>query len=468
MCAQIRQTCLSVTPVRLACLLALLFAAPLASSAEEFPSRAIKLVVPFPAGGPADTFARVLADKMSALLGKSVVIENRAGAGGLTGTASVAKADPDGHTIGIAASSALAINVNLRDNMPFRPLTDLRLLTQVASVPEILVVGEGVPARTLAEFIALAKAQPGRLVFASTGLGGMPHLATELLKISAGIELVHVPYTGAAPAVNDLLGGHVQMMFADIPVLLGAVQSGKLRALAIGAKARSPSLPDVATTAELGMPQVEADNWYGLVVAAATPAPIAEKLRAAAVEALHAAEVKDKFLSQGALAVGNSSEEFTPLREGRDRALGSGDRHRGHQAQVADPPTSSRRRHAWGAADGHPPHISCQAAPSPPAQRTSARPVHLLKRSAHAGWLGMALEGKTFPGPCRATLNGQAPQHQTANAGASAAVLTGSHLTHRRAYPWPSSTLAWASRVCRLGPSAGTRRCCSGPRTSCS
>jgi tripartite-type tricarboxylate transporter receptor subunit TctC len=178
-------------------------------------------------------------------------------------------------------------------------------------VPEILVVGEGVPARTLAELIALAKAQPGRLAFASTGLGGMPHLATELLKISAAIELVHVPYTGAAPAVNDLLGGHVQMMFADIPVLLGAVQSGQLRALAIGARARSPSLPDVATTAELGMPQVEADNWYGLVVAAATPAPIAEKLRAAAVEALHAAEVKDKFLSQGAIAVGNSSEEFT-------------------------------------------------------------------------------------------------------------------------------------------------------------
>jgi tripartite-type tricarboxylate transporter receptor subunit TctC len=152
--------------------------------------------------------------------------------------------------------------------MPFWPLTDLRLLTQGASVPEILVVGEGVPARTLAEFIALAKAQPGRLVFASTGLGGRPHLATELLKISAGIELVHVPYTGAAPAVNDLLGGHVQMMFADIPVLLGAVQSGKLRALAIASRSRSPSVPDVATVAELGMPQVEADNWYGLVVAA--------------------------------------------------------------------------------------------------------------------------------------------------------------------------------------------------------
>ena len=291
------------------CLLGLL-AWVMPAAAQEFPTRTIKLVVPFPAGGPADTFGRVLADKMGALLGQTVVIENRAGAGGLTGTASVAKAEPDGYTIGIAASSALAINVNLRETMPFQPLRDFRLLTQVVSVPEILVVGESVEAKTLAELVALAKAQPGKLVFASTGLGGMPHLATELLKITAGIELVHVPYTGASPAVNDLLGGHVQMMFADIPVLLGAVQSGKLRALAIGSRTRSPSLPDLPTTAELGMPQVEADNWYGLVVAAATPEAVAAKLRGAAVEAVHSAEVKEKYLSQGAIAVGNSSEEF--------------------------------------------------------------------------------------------------------------------------------------------------------------
>jgi len=300
-----------MSTLRLLSLLVLgLLAWPLPVAAQDYPSRPIKLVVPFPAGGPADTFGRVLAEKMGALLGQTVVIENRAGAGGLTGTAAIAKAEPDGYTIGIAASSALAINVNLREHMPFHPLTDFRLLTQVVSVPEILVVGEGVPVSTLAELVALAKAQPGKLVFASTGLGGMPHLATELLKITAGIELVHVPYTGAAPAVNDLLGGHVQMMFADVPVLLGAVQSGKLRALAIGSRVRSPSVPAVPTTAELGMPQVEADNWYGLVVAAATPAPVAAKLQAAAVEALHSPEVKDKYLSQGGIAVGNSSEEF--------------------------------------------------------------------------------------------------------------------------------------------------------------
>jgi tripartite-type tricarboxylate transporter receptor subunit TctC len=296
--------------LRLLCLLAVLVPA-LPASAQQFPSRTIKLVVPFPAGGPADTFGRVLADKMGALLGQTVVIENRAGAGGLTGTASVAKADPDGYTIGIAASSALAMSVNLRDNTPFQPLKDFRLLTQVVSVPEILVVGEGVPAKTLAELVTLAKAQPGKLVFASTGLGGMPHLATELLKITAGLELVHVPYTGAAPAVNDLLGGHTQMMFADVPVLLGAVQSGKLRALAIGSRVRSPALPDVPTTAELGMPQVEADNWYGLVVAAATPQAVTDKLYATAVEALRSPEVKENYLAVGATAVGNSSEEFT-------------------------------------------------------------------------------------------------------------------------------------------------------------
>jgi tripartite-type tricarboxylate transporter receptor subunit TctC len=296
--------------MRLACLLAGLLLWPLGAAAQDYPTKAIKFVVPFPAGGPADTIARVLGDKLTVLLGQPVVIENRAGAGGLTGTASVAKSDPDGHTIGIAASSALAINVNLRDSMPFQPLKDFRLITQIVSVPEILVVGEGVPAKSLSELVALAKAQPGKLVFASTGLGGMPHLAAELLKITAGIDMVHLPYTGAAPAVNDLLGGHVQLMFADVPVLLGAVQSGKLRALAIGSRTRSPNVPDVPTTAELGMPDVEADNWYGLVVPAATPAAIAAKLHAAAVEALHSAEVKDKLAAQGAIAVGNSSEEF--------------------------------------------------------------------------------------------------------------------------------------------------------------
>jgi tripartite-type tricarboxylate transporter receptor subunit TctC len=296
--------------VRLLCFIVGVLAYPGALAADEFPNRTIKFVVPFPAGGPSDFISRVLTDKMSALIGQTIVIENHAGAGGLNGIASVAKSAPDGYTIAIAPSSNLAMMLNLRDNMPFHPLKDLALITQIVSVPEIIVVNETVPAKTLSDFIALAKAQPGKLVFASTGVGGMPHMAMELLELTAGIKLVHVPYTGAAPAVNDLLGGHVQTMFADVPVLLGNIQSGKLHALAIGSKKRLGSLPSLATTGELGMPQVEADNWYGLVAPADTPAPILAKLHAAAAEALHSPEVKDKLASQGAIAVGNSSDEF--------------------------------------------------------------------------------------------------------------------------------------------------------------
>jgi tripartite-type tricarboxylate transporter receptor subunit TctC len=296
--------------MRALCLIGFL-AWPVILAAQDFPNHPIKFIVPFPAGGPSDTISRILTEKMASLLGQPIVIENRSGAGGMIGIASVAKSSPDGYMIAIAPSSQLAMNVNLRDDMPFHPLKDLALITQIVSVPEILVVNEKVPAKSLAELVALAKVEPGKLVFASTGHGGMPHMAMELLKLTTGIQLVHTPYTGAAPAVNDLLGGHVQMMFADVPVLLGNIQAGKLRALAIGSRTRIANLPDVATTAELGMPQVEADNWYGLVAPAATPQPILAKLQAAAAEALHSAEVKDKLAAQSVIAVGNSSAEFS-------------------------------------------------------------------------------------------------------------------------------------------------------------
>jgi tripartite-type tricarboxylate transporter receptor subunit TctC len=279
-------------------------------TAQEFPSRTVKFVVPFPAGGPSDIMSRILTEKMAVVLGTSIVIENRGGASGLTGIASVAKAEPDGYTVGMAPGSGLAINVNLRENIPFHPLNDLALITQIASVPEVLVVNDTLAVKTVDELVAMAKAQPGKLTFASTGIGGMPHLAMEVLKLTAQIDLIHVPYTGAAPAVNDLLGGHVQLMFADVPVLLAGVQSGKLRALGIGSRRRAPSLPEVPTMAELGMPQVEADNWYGLVAPIATPPAALAKLHAAAVEALHSAEVRDKLAAQGAIAVGNPSSEF--------------------------------------------------------------------------------------------------------------------------------------------------------------
>jgi len=296
--------------IRVLCLIGIV-AWPGVLAAQEFPNRPIKFIVPFPAGGPADTISRIVTEKMSSILGQPIVVEARAGAGGMIGIASVAKSDPNGYTIAIAPSSQLAMNVNLRDDMPFHPLKDLALMTQIVSVPEILVVNEKVPVKTLAELVALAKAEPGKLVYASTGHGGMPHMATELFRLTAGIQLIHTPYTGAAPAVNDLLGGHVQMMFADVPVLLGNIQAGKLRALAIGSRTRIANLPDVATTAELGMPQVEADNWYGLVAPVATPQPVLAKLQSAAAEALRSAEVKDKLAAQSVIAVGNSSAEFS-------------------------------------------------------------------------------------------------------------------------------------------------------------
>src|ERR1700742_498232 len=196
--------------------LAVLLLWPAISFAQDFPTHPIRFIVPFPAGGPSDVISRVLTDKMSSMLGQPVVIENRGGAGGLIGVNSVAKSAPDGYMIAIAPSSQLAMNVTLRDDMPFHPMKDLALLTQIVSVPEILVVNPSVPAKSLAELVALAKAQPGKLTFASTGPGGMPHMATELLKYTAGMDIVHAPYTGAAPAVNDLLGVHVQMMFADV------------------------------------------------------------------------------------------------------------------------------------------------------------------------------------------------------------------------------------------------------------
>ena len=281
-----------------------------AAAAQDFPSKPIRLIVPFPAGGPVDSIARVVAEKWALLIGQPVVIESRSGAGGVTGTLLVVRAEPDGYTIALTSAGALAISLSLADKVPYDPVKDLKLLTLVAVTPEVLVLGRGVEASSLAQLIALAKAQPGKLNFASTGKGSMSHLSSELFKQSAGIDIVHVPYSGAAPAVNDLLGGHVQMLWADIQVVLGSIQSGQLRALAIGGRSRAVPLPDVATIAEQGLPQVAASNWYGMVAPPATPAAIAAKLQGTLVQAIGSPEVRDKLVPQGAELVGNTPEEF--------------------------------------------------------------------------------------------------------------------------------------------------------------
>lgn len=283
---------------------------PAQAQPEWKPDRPVRLVVPFPPGGPNDIIGRALAERLSPLLGQPVVVENRSGAGGVVGTDAVAKSPPDGHTLAVTSAGALAISPTLVPDMPYEVGRDLALITLVAAVPELLAVNPALEARTLQELVALAKRSPGRLNFASSGNGSMPHLAGEALRFAAGIDIVHVPYRGAAPAVIDLVGGQVQMMFADIPVLLPQVRAGALRAVALGGRERSPLLPGVPTTAEAGLPGVLAENWYGLVAAGRTPPSILFALHAAAATALREPELRRVLADQGAIAGGNSPEEF--------------------------------------------------------------------------------------------------------------------------------------------------------------
>jgi len=282
---------------------------PTLASAQDFPNRPIRLIVPFPPGGPNDIIARVVGSRMSDLLKQPVLIDNRGGQGGVVGTDLVAKAKPDGYTIAVSSAGALAISPNM-EKVAYDTLKDLQPITLVAKVPEMLVVATDVPAKNMKELIALAKAQPGRLNFASTGPGSLPHLAGELFKLTAKIDIVHVPYRGAAPAVNDLLGQQVQMVFLDLPVLLPQIRAGRLRPIAIGALERAPSAMDVPTTTEVDMPDLQTENWYGMVAPAGTPTAIVASLNKAATEAMRDPVVKEKLASQGALLVGGTPDQF--------------------------------------------------------------------------------------------------------------------------------------------------------------
>jgi tripartite-type tricarboxylate transporter receptor subunit TctC len=297
--------------LRRICIGAVVVLSPVATSAQEFPSKPIRLVVPFPPGGPNDLIGRVVGQKMQEILKQQVVIDNRGGAGGALGTDVVAKAAPDGYTIAISSSGALAISMSMQEKLPYDTLRHLKPVTLVATVPELLVAATSLPAKDLKELIALARAKPGTLNYASSGPGGMPHLAGELLKVAAKVDIVHVPYKGAAPAVNDLLGQQVQMAFFDLPVLMPHVEAGKLKAIAVGSRERAPSLKNVPTTAELGYPQVVAENWYGMVAPIATPPAIIARLNQATVEALRDPGVKEKLSSQGLTLVGDTPEQFT-------------------------------------------------------------------------------------------------------------------------------------------------------------
>ena len=292
-----------------ALLIGLMLLCPTLAMAQDFPNKPIKLIVPFPPGGPNDIIARVVGQRMSEIVKQPIVIENRSGQGGVTGTDAVAKSPPDGYTIAIASAGALAISPSM-EKVAYETLKDLQPITLVATVPEMLVVATSVPANNMKDLVALASAQPGKLNFASSGPGSLPHLAGELFKLTAKIDIVHVPYRGAAPAVNDLLAQQVQMVFLDLPVLLPQIKAGKLKPIAVGAPQRVPSAPDVPTTAEAGMPNLITENWYGMVAPAKTPPNVVAALNKAAVEAMKDPAVVEKLESQGAILGGDSPEHF--------------------------------------------------------------------------------------------------------------------------------------------------------------
>ncbi len=300
--------------------LAAALAAP--ASAQTYPDHPIRLVVVFPAGGPTDIIARVVSQAMSERLGQPIVIENRGGAGGVVGTEAVAKAAPDGYTLALSSAGALSISPSLQ-KMPYRSTVDLKPVTLVARVPELLAVNAGSPAKNVADLIAMAKAKPGALNFVTSGPGSVPHLAVELLKSEAKIDMVHVPFPGAAPAVTELLAGRGDLAFFDIPVLLGNIKAGTLRALGIGSPTRFAGLPDVPTMIEQGLPGVEAQNWYGLVAPAGTPDAVVEKINAAALAAMREPKVIETLSAQGVILAGDKPAEFSALIQAEDKKWGA-------------------------------------------------------------------------------------------------------------------------------------------------
>ncbi len=280
------------------------------ANAQDYPTRPITLIVPFAPGGSTDVIARVIAQGLRGELGQSVVVENHAGAGGSLGTGMIVKAPADGYVIGMGTASTLAINPAAYRSLPFDVLRDLAPITNIAAVPNIMTVNPSVPAKTIAELAALAKSQPGKLSYGSSGNGSVSHLMGEQFKIATGTDLVHVPYRGLGPALNDAIGGQIQVLFDNLPTSLPHVQAGKLRALAVSGDQRVAALPDVPTFAELGLTEL---NWmalFGLVAPAATPPAVVSKLNAAAARVIATPEVRRALELQQAIPVANSPAQF--------------------------------------------------------------------------------------------------------------------------------------------------------------
>ena len=289
---------------------ALVACAGTASAQSTYPAKAIRYVVPFPAGGPLDIVARALGQELNKSWNQPIIIDNRPGAGGNIGADLVAKAPADGYTILMGAVSTHAINVTLYSKLPYDPVRDFAPITLITSVPNVLVVHPSVPAISVKELIALAKAKPGQINFASGSTGSAGHLAGELFKTMAGVNMVHIPYKGAAPAVVDLLGGHVSLMFDNMSSALPNIKSGRVRALAVTTLKRSPLLPQLPTISEAGLRGFDISTWFGIFAPAGTPPDIVARLNTETVRILNTREMKERLLALGAEPAGNKPDEF--------------------------------------------------------------------------------------------------------------------------------------------------------------
>lgn len=282
---------------------------------ERYPARPVTLIVPFAPGGSTDVIARVVAEAMWPHLGQPVIVDNRAGAGGSVGTAAIARAAPDGYTIGMGTASTLAINPAAYRSLPYDVVKDLAPIGLVAEVPNIMTLNPAVPAADMAAFIALAKSQPGKFSYGSSGNGSVSHLMGEQFKLATGTDLVHVPYRGVGPALNDVVAGQIQVMFDNLPTSLPLVEAGKLRALAVSSKQRLPALPNVPTFAELKLDDLDWTAFFGLVAPARTDAGIIATLNAALQKALAGPSVAEKLASQQAALAPGSAAAFGAMVE---------------------------------------------------------------------------------------------------------------------------------------------------------
>jgi len=297
--------------------------------ADDYPSKPIRLIVPFSSGGGNDAVARVIAQQLTTQLKQSVVVENRPGAGGAVGAETAARSTPDGYTLFLGGVGSLAVNPNLISKLPYDALKDFDPIVLIASAPSVLVVYPGLPVQNVPALIALAKKEPGKINYASNGNGSSAHIAAVMFTTMADVDMVHVPYKGLSPALNDLLVGRVDLMFSSIVAIIPQIQAGKLRALAVTGTHRAPLLPEVPTMAEAGLPDYQAGSWYGLLAPAGTPAAIIQKIHDASIQVLKQESVRAQLATEGAEVLGGTSAEFaahiqaefkrmqTVIREGR-------------------------------------------------------------------------------------------------------------------------------------------------------